>query len=210
MDMAGPVAAPAHSPTLDAAPDPARATTATPEPTASVPQGSLQHPLVRAARQQIGVTRYYDPAYVRLDYPGGDVPQDRGVCTDVVIRALRSEGLDLQQVVHEDMRNHFADYPALWGLRGPDRNIDHRRVPNLRRWFERQGWSLPASEHATDYLPGDLVTWRLDSGVPHIGIVSERRSTDGTPRIIHNIGQGTREDDILFDHAITGHYRRAN
>jgi hypothetical protein len=145
-----------------------------------------------------------------MDYPGGDVPQDRGVCTDVVIRALRSEGLDLQQVVHEDMRNHFTDYPALWGLRGPDRNIDHRRVPNLRRWFERQGWSLPASEHATDYLPGDLVTWRLDSGVPHIGIVSERRSTDGTPRIIHNIGQGTREDDILFDHTITGHYRRAN
>jgi uncharacterized protein len=164
---------------------------------------------VAAARAQIGVTTTYDPAYVRLAYPGGDVPQDRGVCTDVVIRALRTQGLDLQKSVHEDMRGHFALYPKRWGLRAPDRNIDHRRVPNLQVWFARQGWSRPVSRRAADYLPGDLVTWMLPGNLPHIGIVGDRRAPGGTRLIIHNIGSGTREQDILLRYTITGHYRPA-
>ncbi len=164
--------------------------------------------LASAARRQIGVTVSYDPAYVRLPYPGGDVPASRGVCTDVVIRALRAQHIDLQQRVHEDMRAHFAEYPKKWGLRGPDRNIDHRRVPNLQTWFERQGWSVPVTSRAADYRAGDLVTWMLPGNLPHIGIVSDRRTRPGgTPLIIHNIGRGTREEDILFVHTITGHYR---
>jgi len=169
---------------------------------------------VAAARAQVGVTLRYDPAYVRLPYPGGDVPEDRGVCTDVVIRALRAEGLDLQEAVHEDMRAHFAAYPKRWGLRAPDRNIDHRRVPNLQVWFERRGWSVPVpprafSRPASDYRPGDLVTWMLPGNLPHIGIVGDRRSADGTPLILHNIGRGTQEEDILFAYRMTGHYRPA-
>lgn len=165
------------------------------------------HPLVRAARAQIGVVRYYDPAYVRLDYPGGDVAADRGVCTDVVIRALRAQGLDLQQAVHEDMRANFARYPQSWGARGTDRSIDHRRVPNLRRWFERQGWQQTVSDRAVDYRPGDLVTWDLGGGTPHIGIVSDRKGWRGNPLILHNIARGTEEGDLLFAYEITGHYR---
>ncbi len=164
--------------------------------------------LATAARKQIGVTISYDPAYVRMPYPGGDVPASRGVCTDVVIRALRTRNIDLQQRVHEDMRAHFAKYPKKWGLRGPDSNIDHRRVPNLQTWFERQGWSLPVTSRAAGYRAGDLVTWMLPGNLPHIGIVSDRKAMPvGTPLIIHNIGRGTREEDILFDHTITGHYR---
>jgi uncharacterized protein YijF (DUF1287 family) len=164
-------------------------------------------PWVASARKQVGVTLIYDPAYVRLPYPGGDVPQERGVCTDVVIRALRPQGLDLQKAVHEDMRAHFGLYPKKWGLRAPDRNIDHRRVPNLQTWFARQGWSLRPTREASNYRPGDLVTWMLPGNLPHIGIVSDRRSLTGTPLIIHNIGRGTREENILFDYPITGHYR---
>lgn len=163
-------------------------------------------PLVREARRQIGVTRRYDPSYVTLRYPNGDVPLERGVCTDVVVRAFRPLGLDLQQAVHEDMRAHFDAYPHAWGLRAPDASIDHRRVPNLQRWFERRGWSLPVSAQAVDYRAGDVVTWRLPGGAPHIGIVSDRRYGD-RPLVIHNIGWGTREDDALFSYAITGHYR---
>lgn len=171
------------------------------------PETSLDIALVTAARKQIGVTLTYDPAYVRLPYPGGDVPASRGVCTDVVIRAFRTQRIDLQQRVHEDMRTHFAKYPQKWGLRGPDSNIDHRRVPNLQTWFARQGWSLPVTSRAGDYRVGDLVTWMLPGNLPHIGIVSDRRSLSGTPLIIHNIGHGAREDDVLFDYPITGHYR---
>jgi uncharacterized protein YijF (DUF1287 family) len=165
--------------------------------------------LVDAARKQIGVTEVYDPAYVVLTYPGGDVPQARGVCTDVVIRAFRvAHRLDLQRRVHEDMRGNFARYPQRWGLRGPDRNIDHRRVPNLQTWFARQGWTVtPTGKDAADFKPGDLVTWMLPGNLPHIGIVSERTNSLGTPLIIHNIGRGTREENILFDYRITGHYR---
>ncbi|WP_312318324.1 DUF1287 domain-containing protein [Stenotrophomonas sp.] len=165
-------------------------------------------PLVAAARAQIGRTVLYDPAYVVLGYPGGDVPDDRGVCTDVIVRALREQGLDLQQRVHEDMRADFAAYPSLWGLSRPDRNIDHRRVPNLMRWFERQGWEQPTSIKPGDFAAGDIVAWKLSgSGLLHVGIVSDRRASDGTPLILHNIARGTREENLLFAHTIIGHYR---
>ncbi len=159
------------------------------------------------ARQQIGVTLEYDPAYVVLPYPGGDVPQDRGVCTDVVIRALRGIGIDLQQAVHEDMKKHFAAYPRKWGLKRPDKNIDHRRVPNLRTFFRRQGWELPLSLDTRNYRPGDLVTCDVADNLPHIMIVSDRRAPAGTPLIIHNIGSGTEEENALFLFPLTGHYR---
>lgn len=120
--------------------------------------------LVEAARTQVGVTLGYDPAYRRIAYPGGDVPLATGVCTDVVIRALRAQGLDLQQRVHEDMRRHFSAYPRHWGLKRPDPNIDHRRVPNLMTWFDRQGLSLKVGQAAADYQPGDIVTWDLGPG----------------------------------------------
>lgn len=165
--------------------------------------------LVEAARTQVGVTLGYDPAYRRIAYPGGDVPLATGVCTDVVIRALRAQGLDLQQRVHEDMRRHFSAYPRHWGLKRPDPNIDHRRVPNLMTWFDRQGLSLKVGRAAADYQPGDIVTWDLGRGLQHIGIISDRRSREGTPLALHNIGQGTREEDILFRWPILGHYRFA-
>jgi uncharacterized protein YijF (DUF1287 family) len=162
--------------------------------------------LLAAAHAQHGVTTRYDGRYVRLDYPGGDVPMDRGVCTDVVIRAYRQVGVDLQQRVHEDMRAHFGRYPAIWGLRTPDRNIDHRRVPNLQRYFERHGTSLPVSSTAADYRAGDLVTWRLPGNLPHIGFVSDRRA-GARPLIVHNVGAGVQIEDVLFAWPITGHYR---
>ncbi|WP_426354302.1 DUF1287 domain-containing protein [Stenotrophomonas maltophilia] len=165
-------------------------------------------PLVAAARAQVGVTTRYDPAYHVLAYPGGDVPLDRGVCTDVVVRALRSQGLDLQARVHEDMRGNFSAYPSIWGLSRPDRNIDHRRVPNLMRWFERQRWQQPVSTAAADYAAGDIVAWKLNgNGLLHVGIVSDRRLADGTPLVLHNIARGTREENLLFQHTIIGHYR---
>lgn len=189
--------------------------TAQPSPRLRIPEGRAAHPiaprivtLVDAARRQIGVTIDYDPAYTPIAYPGGDVPIARGVCTDVVIRAFRTQGVDLQQRVHEDMRAHFAIYPQKWGLRGPDSNIDHRRVPNLQTWFARDGWSIAVTDRAEDYRAGDLVTWMLPGNLPHIGIVSDRKTRlRGVPLVIHNIGRGTREDDILFDYNITGHYR---
>ncbi len=163
--------------------------------------------LPELARRQIGVTVNYDPDYTVLPYPGGDVPPERGVCTDVVIRALRELGLDLQKAVHEDMRRNFANYPKLWGLKRPDRNIDHRRVPNLQTYFKRRGWELPVTDKAEDYLPGDIVTCRIDAALHHIMIVSDRKASDGTPCIIHNIGAGTQEEEGLFFFPLTGHYR---
>lgn len=163
--------------------------------------------LARAARLQVGVTLIYDGSYQRLSYPGGDVPLERGVCTDVVVRAFRQLGVDLQQQVHEDMRSHFARYPKNWGLSRPDRNIDHRRVPNLATYFTRHGQSLGTRSVDADFLPGDLVTWRLDNGLPHIGIVSERTASGGRPLILHNIGAGAREEDVLREYTLTGHYR---
>jgi uncharacterized protein YijF (DUF1287 family) len=164
--------------------------------------------LVAAARAQVGITLIYDPSYRQIAYPMGDVPLARGVCSDVVIRAFRAVGIDLQEQVHRDMARHFAAYPKAWGLAAPDANIDHRRVPNLATWFKRQGYALPVSLDAAAYQPGDIVTWVLDGGQPHIGIVSDRRSDDGVrPLVIHNIGWGAREEDALFEYRITGHFR---
>lgn len=175
---------------------------------AAVAETALADSIVAAARQQIGVTRHYDPSYARLTYPGGDVPVERGVCTDVVIRALRDAGWgDLQKNVHEDMRTNFSAYPKNWGLSRPDRNIDHRRVPNLQTYFKRHAISLRASREPRDYQPGDLVTSMLPGNLPHIMIVSDRKASSGTPLVIHNIGRGTREEDALFAYPLTGHYR---
>lgn len=163
--------------------------------------------LVAAARKQIGVTVTYDAAYVVMDYPGGDVPQDKGVCTDVVVRAFRGQGIDLQKEVHEDMKKAFSLYPKKWGLKSTDRNIDHRRVPNLMTFFTRKGWAQPISKKAEDFAPGDLVTWNIPGELPHIGVVSDRKSPSGVPLIIHNIGRGAQEEDVLFEFTMTGHYR---
>ena len=165
--------------------------------------------LVEASRKQIGVTVLYDSGYRRIPYPNGDVPQERGVCTDVLVRAYRQLGVDLQVRVHEDMSAAFRVYPKNWGLSRPDSNIDHRRVPNLGTFFTRKGKSIPVTRNPKDYAPGDLVTWRLPSGVPHIGIVSDRKTAAGVPLVIHNIGQGTQEEDSLFLYTVTGHYRYA-
>ena len=163
--------------------------------------------VVEAARSQVGKTVRYDGAYVGLDFPGGDVPEDRGVCTDVVVRALRAaRGLDLQKEIHEDMRANFSKYPRNWGLKRPDRNIDHRRVPNQRTFFTRKGWKVDAPSALKDYRAGDLVTC-LVGNRPHIMVVSDRRSATGVPLVIHNIGAGAREEDRLGDFRITGVYR---
>jgi uncharacterized protein YijF (DUF1287 family) len=166
--------------------------------------------LVRAAVAQTAQRVTYDGSYRRIPYPGGDVPADVGVCTDVVIRAYRVLGEDLQQRVHEDMKASFASYPQSWGLRGPDPNIDHRRVPNLQAYFRRRGAALPRPQgrDTERYRPGDLVTWMLPGNLPHIGIVADRRSHDGArPLIVHNIGRGPEVEDMLFAYTITGHYR---
>jgi uncharacterized protein len=165
-------------------------------------------PVVRSARSQVGKTTVYDPSYVGLSYPGGDVPIGRGVCTDVVVRALRDAlQMDLQKLVHEDMRRAFSQYPKIWGLKKPDRNIDHRRVPNLRRYFERKGWSLSVPKDKGSYRPGDIVTCTVGGNRPHIMIVSDRTTAGGVPLAIHNIGSGTQEEDRLSDFPLTGHYR---
>jgi uncharacterized protein YijF (DUF1287 family) len=163
--------------------------------------------LVSAAREQTRTAVVYDGSYVRIDYPMGDVPANMGVCTDVIIRAYRALGIDLQVLVHEDMRANFQHYPKLWGLSRPDRNIDHRRVPNLQNFFRRAGSSIDDLRSVATFLPGDLVTWQLPGNLPHIGIVSDRRAANGRPLIIHNIGAGPVEDDILFSYPVTGHYR---
>lgn len=165
--------------------------------------------LVAAAKKQVGVTLSYDPAYVKLAYPGGDVPEDRGVCTDVVIRAFRALSLDLQKLVHEDMKSAFSRYPQRWGLSKPDTNIDHRRVPNLMRFFERAGKSLRVTKEPGNYRPGDLVTCIVPKNLPHIMLVSDVPSPVDPRRmqIVHNIGGGAQIEDRLFDFEITGHYR---
>ena len=165
--------------------------------------------LVAEAKKQIGVTRTYDPNYTKLDYPGGDVPVERGVCTDVVIRAFRKLGLDLQQLVHEDMARSFEKYPQQWSLRKPDTNIDHRRVPNLMRFFERAGKKIALSKNPADFQPGDLVACLVPPHLPHIMIVSDVPSSADPKRlqVIHNIGGGAQLEDRLFDFELTGHYR---
>ncbi|MCP5144738.1 MAG: DUF1287 domain-containing protein [Gammaproteobacteria bacterium] len=164
--------------------------------------------LIDAARARTRLSVRYDGAYRVIPYPNGDVPNDRGVCTDLVVRAYRALHIDLQQLVHEDMSANFAAYPPLWGMRRPDPNIDHRRVPNLMKYFGRHGQSLPITRDPRAYRAGDLVTWMLPGNLPHIGIVADSRSLDGQrPNILHNIGMGPVEDDILLAFPITGHYR---
>lgn len=163
--------------------------------------------LVTAARGQVGVTTLYDPSYQSLSFPGGDVPADRGVCTDVVIRALRvAWGIDLQLAINRDMKAAFAAYPKSWGLTSTDRNIDHRRVPNLQTLLIRVGADLPVSTDPAAFLSGDIVTWMLPGNLPHIGILSDKMAGDH-PMVLHNIGAGAQEEDRLFDFPITGHYR---
>lgn len=166
--------------------------------------------IVEAARKQVGVTLVYDPAYVSLEYPGGDVPRERGVCTDVVIRALRDGlGEDLQRLVHEDMRENFAKYPRIWGLRRADRNIDHRRVPNLMIFFGRKHvrLDLPDVVAEGDFKPGDMVTCTVPPNLPHVMIVSDKKNSRGLPLVIHHIGGGAREEDRLGSFPLTGHFR---
>jgi uncharacterized protein YijF (DUF1287 family) len=166
--------------------------------------------LVAAAEERSHHTVRYDPAYVRIPYPGGDVPADSGVCTDEVIRAYRAVGIDLQKEVHEDMEQNFSTYPRKWRWlsENPDTNIDHRRVPNLMVFFGRKGETLATGQRSEDYAPGELVTWDLGGGVPHIGIVVGRRSAmSGRYMVLHNVGQGPKIEDVLFRWKITGHYR---
>jgi uncharacterized protein YijF (DUF1287 family) len=162
-----------------------------------------------AAVERTGHEVRYDPTYFVIDYPGGDVPAEVGVCTDEVIRSYRAVGVDLQQLVHEDMKSNFALYPGKWGLKKPDTNIDHRRVPNLMVFFERQGAARPVTEEARDYQPGDVVTWDLPGGLTHIGLVVAVPSDADANRlqIVHNIGSGPKMEDVLFAWKITGHYR---
>ena len=179
-----------------------------PRPIAFVDHASRRaRKLASAAQGQVGKTVHYDAAYVTLAYPGGDVPIDRGVCSDVVVRAFRSLGVDLQVEVHKDMSAHFSAYPHLWGLTRPDASIDHRRVPNLQAYFRRRGKALAVTHVGSDYWPGDIVTWSL-GGPVHIGIVSTIPAPDGTRYcMVHNIGAGTQVEDVLFTYRITGHYR---
>lgn len=171
---------------------------------------TFEQRLVAAALERTTQDVTYDGSYFSIAYPGGDVPADRGVCTDVVIRSYRSLGVDLQQLVHEDIAEHFALYPSrrLWGLKQPDSNIDHRRVPNLQAFLTRNGSALAVTQRASDYLPGDLVTWTVAGNLPHIGIVTDHISRySGNPMIVHNIGAGPQLEDMLFSYPITGHYR---
>ncbi len=178
-------------------------------PSADVTPWALK--LIAAAISQIGRTTIYDPAYVALSYPMGDVPIERGVCSDVIIRAYREAfAIDLQELVHEDIRRNFASYPKRWGLKRPDRNIDHRRVLNLNVFFERQNAALPVSDRSEDYRAGDIVSQVLPSNLPHMALVTHRANKDRSrPLVIHNIGFGTRLEDRLFAYRITGHFRFA-
>ncbi|MGH9773320.1 MAG: DUF1287 domain-containing protein [Candidatus Acidiferrales bacterium] len=171
---------------------------------------AFQAKLVAAAIERTHHSVRYDASYVRIPYPGGDVPASTGVCSDEIVRIYRAVGIDLQKEVHEDMIRNFSAYPneRRWGLTHPDANIDHRRVPNLMVFFSRKGETLPISSREEDYAPGDLVTWDLGGGIPHIGIVVDQRAGPSKRHmLVHNIGQGPKMEDILFNWKITGHYR---
>jgi uncharacterized protein YijF (DUF1287 family) len=174
----------------------------------SPPLGDCVDVLISTAVERTKLDIRYDGSYRRIPYPGGDVPNDVGVCTDLIVRSYRAIGVDLQKEVHEDMIEAFSEYPRTWGLNKPDPNIDHRRVGNLRAYLERHGERLPVSGDPADYSPGDLVTWLLPGNLSHIGIVAEQRTVDKMRRlIVHNIGRGPAIEDILFEYPITGHYR---
>jgi len=179
-----------------------------PAPAPETRRQAIVRVLSAAALDQTSQTLRYDPAYVRISYPGGDVPQDRGVCADVVVRAFRKIGVDLQKEVHEDMLHNFAAYPRFRGSDRPDANIDHRRVPNLMTFFKRRGAALAVTRNPTDYLPGDVVAWDIGHGQTHVGLLVNQLSPDGRrPMVVHNIGQGAREEDVLFGWKVVGHYR---
>lgn len=163
--------------------------------------------LCHAALDRTAATVRYDGAYLRIPYPGGDVPSDTGVCTDEVIRSYRALGFDLQKLVHEDMKRNFSAYPKHWGLPKPDTNIDHRRVPNLQTFFKRKGASLPITQNAADYRPGDLITCTVAGKLPHIALVVPAPDGGETPWIVHNIGGGPKLENRLFEFPLTGHYR---
>lgn len=175
----------------------------------SVPnQESFSKKLSNAAISIIDAKIIYTPSYVSIKYPNGDVPAKTGVCTDVIIRAYRKLGIDLQKEVHEDMKANFSKYPKKWGLTKTDTNIDHRRVPNLEVFFERKGEKLTVTQNASGYKTGDLVTWMIDDKLPHIGIVTHKKTTDGKRNlIVHNVGGGQVLEDCLFSWKIVGHYR---
>jgi uncharacterized protein YijF (DUF1287 family) len=165
--------------------------------------------IVEGARKQLDWGTRYDPAYYAIPYPNGDLPKDKGVCTDVVVRALRNAGYDLQKLIHEDMKANFSKYPQIWGLKGPDRNIDHRRTPNQMTFFQRFGKTLTHQTSQTsisEWQPGDIVFWKLPNGMNHVGILSDRRNRRGLPFVIHNIST-TSEEDVLEAWPIIGHYR---
>ena len=163
--------------------------------------------LSEAALSLTEQTVVYDPGYYAIAYPGGDVPSDRGVCSDVIIRSYRAMDIDLQKEVYEDMLAHFELYPDIWGLSRPDSNIDHRRVPNLMKYFERYGKQKFISSNANDYQSGDIVCWNLGGAVTHIGIIVSRKSDDGLrPMVVHNIGGGQVLEDCLFEFRIIAHY----
>ena len=171
---------------------------------------SFEEDIVAALLERTTHNVTYDGSYRSIGYPGGDVPENVGVCTDVIIRSYRKLGIDLQKLVHEDMQNNFTLYPSkrIWGLNKPDKNIDHRRVPNLQAYFERHANVLSKSNKVSDYKTGDIVTWMLPGNLPHIGMVINESSQDtGNPLIVHNIGRGPQKSDMLFDYKITGHYR---
>jgi uncharacterized protein YijF (DUF1287 family) len=172
-----------------------------------LPQTDFYGELADAALSLTEDNVIYDGSYFKMKYPMGDVPKNKGVCTDVVIRAYRKVGIDLQKEVHEDMAVHFSKYPQSWGLKTTDTNIDHRRVPNLQVFFGRKGQALPITSVAADYRPGDIVTWMLAGNLPHIGMVSQKVGRYGRYLIVHNIGNGQKSDDCLFDYKIKGHYR---
>lgn len=171
---------------------------------------SFEQKLSEAAISLIDPSIKYDPAYFAIKYPNGDIPQGKGVCTDVVIRAYRKLGIDLQKDVHEEMSENFSKYPNLkkWGMTKPDTNIDHRRVPNLEVFFERKGTKLSVSENGKDYKTGEIVTWMINNKLPHIGIVTSKKSDDGKRNlIVHNVGGGQVLEDCLFEYKIVGHFK---
>lgn len=178
--------------------------------TLNVNTASFEEDMVNALHERTTHKVFYDGTYRSITYPGGDVPKNTGVCTDVIIRSYRQLGVDLQKRVHEDMLKNFELYPSkrIWGLTKPDKNIDHRRVPNLQAYFKNHGQVLTKSNNANDYKTGDIVTWMLPGNLPHIGmVVNELAKGTGNPLIVHNIGQGPEKSDMLFDFKITGHYR---
>jgi uncharacterized protein YijF (DUF1287 family) len=190
----------------------ANAVLPSPSPSVSGPLPAKASPqlkqLIEAAVEQSKITTGYDPSWVKISYPGGDVPENTGVCSDVVVRAFRKTGIDLQKEVHEDMTRDWSAYPKRWGANGTDTNIDHRRVLNLMTYFDRQGKALPVTNERADYLPGDVIAWQLSDGVEHIGILTNFWSQpDQHYLVVHNIGSGAKIEDVLLAWKIIGHYR---